>query len=327
MVSMDDVAVKARVSKATVSRVLNGKKVVSPVAREKVLASCRELGYKLNYNIQDLILKSRNGFTRNIAFVVVGRDFGDPVYSHWVDGIAEAVNEAYYHLLLVKLRGDETSVYELPPILRDERVDGMILTGDLRKNIIDVVKSLDSKCVVLGNYSERLLDGMANVRCKTESQVAMMMEQLIKSGKTRIGFAEENPENYEAKAIFEAYKDILSENRLPFDSTICYFGSGPYSGVFDILLPVMKRKKLPFDCLVCRDIRIAREISYLLFGHFGLERPINVTVATMRPFEYYKLPIPTVYLDTEMEDYTRIALEHLIGQIEKNEKAKTISAN
>ncbi len=327
MVSMDDVAVKARVSKATVSRVLNGKKVVSPVAREKVLASCRELGYKLNYNIQDLILKRRNGFTRNIAFVVVGRDFGDPVYSHWVDGIAEAVNEVYYHLLLVKLRGDETSVYELPPILRDERVDGMILTGDLRKNIIGVVKSLDSKCVVLGNYSESLLDGMANVRCKTESRIAAMMEQLIREGKSRIGFVAESPDNYETRALFTAYRELLGENGLPFDPEICYFGSGPYSGIFDILLPVMKREKLPFDSLICSDIRLAREISHLLFGRFGLDKPIDVTLATMRPFEYYTLPVPAVYFDTEVHDYTRIALEHLISQIEKNEKSKTISAD
>ncbi len=324
MISMDDVAAKANVSKATVSRVLNGKKVVSPVAREKVLASCQELGYKLNYNIQDLILKSRSGFTRNIAFVIVNKQFGDPAYAHWVDGIARAVNEAHYHLLLVKLQGDEQTIYDLPPILRDERVDGIILTGDISRNIVEVAKSLDSKCVVLGNYSERLLDGMANVRCKTESWIASMMEQLIRSGKTRIGFVEENPENYGSKAIFEVYKEVLGENGLPFDPEICYFGKGAFTGIFDVMMPVMKRKKLPFDSLVCQDIRIAREISYLLFGHFGLERPIDIVLGTIRHFDYYTLPVPTIYHDSNLNEYTAAALQHLIEQIEKQEKPKTI---
>jgi DNA-binding LacI/PurR family transcriptional regulator len=324
MVSMDDVAVKARVSKATVSRVLNGKKVVSPGAREKVLASCRELGYKLNHNIQDLILKSRNGFTRNIAFVIVGKFFADPAYAHYIDGIARAVNEAHYHLLLVKLRGDERNIYDLPPILRDERVDGIIITGNLQKPIIEVIKSLDSKCVVLGNYSERVLDGVASVRCKSGNRIAGMMEQLVRAGKRRIGFVEENPENYESLSLFAAYKELLAEYDLPFDPEICYFGKGSFSGVSDVLLPVMKREKLPFDSLICCDIRIAREVSYLLFGRFGLERPIEVTLATIRLFEYYTLPVPAVYFDTNVNEYMDAALRHLIDQIERNEKPKTI---
>ncbi len=327
MISMDDVAVKAKVSKATVSRVLNGRQTVSPKIREKVLASCRELGYKLNHNIQDLILKSRNGATRNIAFVVVNKEFADPAYAHWIDGISKAVNAAHYHLLLVKLSGQESNIFDLPPILRDERVDGIIMTGELQKNTVELVRSLDSKCVVLGNYSERLLNGMANVRCKTESRIGSLMDQLIKSGKKRIGFVEENPDNYEAQALFTAYREVLEEHGLEFDPEICYFGKGSFTGIFEAMLPVMKRKKLPFDSLVCPDVRIGREVCYLLFGHFGLEKAINVTLATFRPFEYYSLPVPVIYHNIDVEDYTIAALQHLINQIEKNEKPKTISAN
>lgn len=85
MISMDDVAVKAGVSKATVSRVLNGKNPVSPKARKKVLTACKSLNYRMNANIQDLILKSRNGFTRNLAFVMVDVSFPIlPILRWWI---------------------------------------------------------------------------------------------------------------------------------------------------------------------------------------------------------------------------------------------------
>ncbi len=113
MISMDDVAVKAKVSKATVSRVLNGKTIVSPNAREKVIAACNDLNYKLNFNIQDLVLKSRTGSTRNIAFVMAGKEFADPAYAHLIDGVSSAINKFHYHLMLVKISGNETSNFYL----------------------------------------------------------------------------------------------------------------------------------------------------------------------------------------------------------------------
>ncbi len=325
MISMDDVAAKASVSKSTVSRVLNGRTIVSPDAREKVLAACCELGYKLNPNIQELVLKSRKGFTRNVAFVMVEREFGDPAYAYMIDSIARVVNEAHYQLLLVKLRGDETNIYELPPILRDERIDGIILTGELNKNIIDTIKMLDSKCVVLGNYSERLLNGLGNIRQTTDNLIASMMKELIHSGKRRIGFAAEVPENYEVMSLFKTYEEVLKENGLRFDPAICYFGKKSNSGVFDIMLPVMEQPELPFDSLVCPDNRIAREISHLLFGQFGLRKPIDVTLATLRMNSYYALPVPTIFANIDMDGYVQTAMRHLVEQIENNEKPRTIS--
>ncbi len=324
MINMDDVAVKAKVSKATVSRVLNGKKLVSPNAREKVLAACRELDYKLNHNIQDLILKSRNGATRNIAFVIVDKEFADPAYAHLVDGISEAVNAAHYHLLLVKLTGNENNVFDLPPILRDERVDGILLTGELVRNTVELVKKLDSKCVVMGNYSERLLSGLGSVQNKVENQIYSLIDDLAKAGKKRIAFVEECPDNFVSAKLFAAYREGLAEHGLKYDRNICYFGNGPFSGMFDALLPLMREDTLPFDSMICPDIRIAREVSHLLFGHFGLKQPVSVMLGTFRQFGYFKLPVPTVFADANIRNYCTSALEHLINQIEKQEAPRTI---
>ena len=327
MISMDDVAVKAKVSKATVSRVLNGKTVVSSNARENVLSACKELNYKLNFNIQDLVLKSRTGSTRNIAFVMVGKEFADPAYAHLIDGVSSAVNKYHYHLMLVKISGNESSIYELPPILRDERVDGILLTGDLLANTVELMETLGPKCVVIGNYSELLLRSLSSVQTKMDARIFDLVERLVKLGKSRIAFAEECPDNYVSNKVFNTYKQALKEFGLTFNEKICYFGHGPFTGLFDVMRPVFCNRTLPFDSVLCIDMRIAKEISHLLFGHFGLNKEINVTLATFRQFDYFKLPVPTIYSEDNVEKAVEAALQQLIDQIEDKEVSRTIFVN
>ena len=328
MISMDDVAVKAKVSKTTVSRVFSGKEVVSPNAKAKVLAACQELNYKLNFNIQDLVMKSRTGSTRNIAFVMVDKEFADPAYAHLIDGISSAINKFHYHLMLVKISGNEENIYELPPVLRDERVDGILLTGELRTNTVELMEKLGPKCVVLGNYSERLLRSLSSIQVKIEARIFDLLERLVKLGKQKIAYAEECPDNFVSNKIFNTYKQALKEFGLEFDEKICYFGHGPFTGLFDVMKPVFCNDVLPFDSVLAIDMRIAREISYLLFRHAGqANRQSNITLATFRQFDYFKLPVPTIYADDNVEKFVGIALQQLIDQIEGKEISKTILVN
>ena len=324
---MCDVATRAKVSKATVSRVLNGKGMVSPDARQRVLAACNDLKYKLNFNIQDLVLKSRTGATRNIAFVMIGHEFADPAYARMVDDISSAINKYHYHLMLVKLTGNEKTVYDLPPVLRDERIDGILLSGSINPDTVRVMEEMHIQCVVIGNYSPNLLRSLSCVRCNLELPVFNVVKKLVESGKKRIAFVEEVFENYYVQECLAAYKAALRENCLPYDENICYFGTGRFSGVFDILKPVFCRKKLPFDSIFCKDLRLAREISHLIMGHFGLEQEINIPLVTSRPFDYYKLPVPTIYMEGAMGAGVETALQLLIEQIEGRKESQSITVN
>lgn len=327
MVSMCDVATRAKVSKATVSRVLNGKGVVSPTVRQKVLTACDDLKYKLNFNIQDLVLKSRTGATRNIAFVMVGKEFADPAYAHLIDEISSEINKHHYHLMLVKLTGKEKNVYDLPPVLRDERIDGILLAGSINPDIVSIIEKMNAQCVVIGNYSSQLLRSLSSVRCNLGLPIFNAVKKLVESGKKRIAFAEEIFDSYYVQECFTSYKLALQENGLTFDENICYFGSEHFSGIFSILEPVFSRKELPFDSILCKDLRLAREISHLIMGRFGLKQKINITLVTSRPFDYYKLPVPTIYMEESVGNRAESALQLLIDQIEGRKKAQSITVN
>jgi len=324
---MDDVAGKAKVSKSTVSRVLNGKLIVSPHIRQKVLSACQELNYKLNFNIQDLVLKSRNGATRNIAFVLVGLQFADPAYARLLDFIAEEVNQAHYQLQLVKLSGEETSRYELPPTLRDLRVDGILLTGDITPQIMALIRDMGIECVVIGNYADELLLSCSNAKVNFQQAVAKGIRLLQKQGCSRMAFADENPQLFSVRECYGAFRHALESCNLAFNQELIYWGNGNLSGVTTVLEPVFAERQLPFDAIFCYDYRQAAEISWLAMARYGQTGRNDMVICTARNFSYYKLPVPTVYVDLNLEGEVNAAFRQLIGRLEGKVECQTILVN
>jgi len=324
MISMDDVALQAKVSKATVSRVLNGKLPVSAAVREKVIDACQKLNYRLNSNIQDLVLKSRTGATRNIAFVLVGRELTDPAYTRLIEGLSTVANDWHYHLMLVKISGTEENIYELPPVIRDERVDGILLAGALTTHTTELMLKLGLNCVAIGNYRDQVLRSMGSVQLNLETIFYGLIEQLIATGKRRIALVEEAPESYVTEIYINIYKRTLQDAGIGFDENICYLGNGSGKGMFAALTPIFAQPDLPFDAIVCTDMRIANEVSHLLVGHFGLGVNIPVTLATFRDFEYYQLPLPALYATFNSKGQVESAVRMLAEQIEGQGMAQKI---
>ncbi len=314
-IGMQDVARRAGVSKATVSRVLNKKAEVSEAISSKVIAVCEEMGYRLNYNIQDLVRKSKNDSTQNIAFAFVDKEFADPAYARMLDGIARGIEEYNFHLVLTKLSGDERIVYDLPPLLRDGRVDGVMVTGELNENIIEVLEELGMPYVILGVYSDKLTRNTTTIEFNFNLALMMLVECLKQSGKEKIAYFTESPDNYAEQKEIEAFGQALQENNLRFYKELIYKGTGPFSGAFNIFKPIFTQPELPFDSIVCMDFRTAREISHLILARYGLNQPVDFLLATLRPFDYYKLPVPAVYCNAITEEIAYTGVKALIKRL------------
>ena len=78
-----EVATKAGVSPATVSRVMNGRFLGEPVIADRVLAVAAELSYSPNHLARSLAL----GRTRAIAFVVP--DLANPAFQAILTNVSE----------------------------------------------------------------------------------------------------------------------------------------------------------------------------------------------------------------------------------------------
>ncbi|WP_337261295.1 MULTISPECIES: LacI family DNA-binding transcriptional regulator [unclassified Serratia (in: enterobacteria)] len=121
MITMLDVSIRAGVSKATVSRVLNGTGQVKKSTRDAVFKAMDELGYRPNFLAQSLANKSSN----SIGLVV--SNFDGPYFGRLLRQAAKLIEASGKHLIVTD--GHDTPEDELQAVqlLADRRCDAIIL--------------------------------------------------------------------------------------------------------------------------------------------------------------------------------------------------------
>lgn len=312
---MLDVARKAGVCKATVSYVLNNKANVSEETRTKVIQACKEINYTINPSVQDMLREAVSRSSRDVAFILVDKEFSDPQYGRIMDGIVKGVSEDNFHMVLVKLTGNEKSAFDLPPILRDKRVDGCLISGNVNSDILRILRSLYDSCVVLGSHSDVLTKYCSIIKSDSGVGAHMLIQRLKALGKTKIAIFGETLEHYCDREGFAAYKEALTENGLPVRDDLIYIGDGTFTGAYNYMQPIFMQEKLPFDAIIALDYRAAIEISYLLLGSRNINHADDVIVGTANPYAYNKLPVPHIYLDSMDEEIAYRAIKILIDRL------------
>ncbi len=143
-----DVSGAARVSLATVSRVLNNPEKVNQQTRERVLAVIKELGYKPNAIARGLASRK----TTTVGVMV--SDITRASVSQMLGGIMDIAKEYDYSIKIFSMV-EQSDIFEVARNVAAQQVDGVLLLNDeLKEDEIKVVYDClnDSMIpVVLGN--------------------------------------------------------------------------------------------------------------------------------------------------------------------------------
>ncbi|MET1034540.1 MAG: LacI family DNA-binding transcriptional regulator [Arthrobacter sp.] len=180
MPSIKDVALRAGVSVATVSRALSGKGKVSEASRAKVRRAAEELGYVVSYNASSLA----SGRSRNVGFVVptVGRWF----FSTVLEGATSALIDAGYDLTLYNTSGQDRHRHSVfSDLLLRKRLDAVItLTLKLRPTELEQLRAVGKPVVAIGG----LIPGIDTIRVDDFNIAALAAEHLISLGHRDVAF-------------------------------------------------------------------------------------------------------------------------------------------
>ncbi len=178
-VTIDDVARRARVSVATVSRALRGLPNVSPHTRERVLTAARELDYHPDPNASRLAA----GKTRTVAMAVPSPSLW---YSGQVVAGAEAVLSASGYDLMLFVVADAASRRRLlaGPDRLGKRVDGLIM--------VDCAPDVPTDFPLVTVGAE--IDGHSCAVIDNRAAGAMAARHLLELGHREIGLIGGDPD-------------------------------------------------------------------------------------------------------------------------------------
>lgn len=143
-VTIVQVAERARVGPATVSRVLNNGQV-SATRRARVMEAIEKLGYHPDAVARGL----RSRVTKTIGFIV--NDVSNPLFASVMRGAAQVVREGGYSILLGTSDGDPRAERSQVRLLVSRRVDGIILSlvDDMDVEICSLLGSLSIPLVLI----------------------------------------------------------------------------------------------------------------------------------------------------------------------------------
>lgn len=225
MPTIRDVAKLAKVSVATVSRVMNGG-YVSDATKKKVLESMKELNYEQNIVAQSLNHKK----SKTIALVIP--DITNPYFPQLARAVEDVAHENGYTILLFNSDEESEKTDNYIRIAQQRYIDGIILATSITD-----YKDIEIPIVVL----DRVIDpGIDSIVSKNKEGGKIATKHLIEIGCKKIAHLR-GPKNVtSANERYEGYLEIVKS--LPW-----YSNKLTAQANFDIKLALETTTKLLID--------------------------------------------------------------------------------
>lgn len=176
MSTINDVARKARVSTATVSRALNGKSTVDPALVARVRAAADELGYHPNGLARNL----RRQETAVLALII--SDVENPFFTSIARGFEDAAQTAGYSVVLCNSDENQEKERRYIDVALQERVAGVVLSPTDASSSIERLRQRGTPVVAV----DRPLTECDQVLVDSRLAAREATEHLIGAGYTRI---------------------------------------------------------------------------------------------------------------------------------------------
>ncbi|NJP88524.1 LacI family transcriptional regulator [Nonomuraea sp. FMUSA5-5] len=216
MVTMEDVARLAGVSKMTVSNVVNNRGGVGDLVRQRVLEAIRESGYRVNVSARTL----KSGRTGVIGLAVPEIDL--PYFSHLADLVIDAAARRGYHVAIERTGAAETGEADALAHSRLLQFDGLILSAVALDGLDERLTEAGYPIVMLG---ERDFGGrFDHVSMPNEAGIKAATGHLADQGCRRIGIVS-GPAREGVNVVtrrYRAYLDALTERGLAADPPLLF---------------------------------------------------------------------------------------------------------
>lgn len=280
--TLSQIAGKAGVSIATVSRILNDTGRVSPATRQKVFQAIRELEY-------DSALKRPTPTYETILVLIP--DFFNPFYASIIDGIQQTAHDNNYEAFLVQTKDIYPSTNFYLNLLKRGNFSGVLwLSSTPPTEFLSVIEH-HCPIVMCCEYPEDHRCSYVSIDDVTAAYKAV--NYLISTGCRKIGFVNCSLKYKYARHRREGYLRALTDAGLPINPE--WYVSIPsidYTLAYSAILQTLSAEPVPDAMFTCSDVFAAATINAA--QHLGIHVPEDLSVIGFDNIETSRMTNPPI---------------------------------
>lgn len=313
MSTMKDVAEKANVSIATVSRILNGDVtlVVRDETRAAVLESARELNYELKAK------KPNHIYTFGIV--------------QWISSYEEKEDTYYYNLRMsvenyCVLNNISIKRYyreNLNDIYSDKEIDGLLCIGKFSRKLAKKLHDCFKEIVFVDSNPDKTKYNAVYSDFKTGTKLAM--DHFVEMGHRRIAYIggreylnEKNNGELFVDSRERVYLEYMNNHKfLQYRKEDVYLADYSAESGYDKMNEIINKKELPTAVLCGNDVIAIGALSAI--NESDLDHNISIIGFNNTPMaQFYNPPLTTVHIDTKYKG--ELACRLLLNLIKESHK-------
>lgn len=213
-ININDLAERAGVAPATVSRALNGYTDIAEATRTRILSLASELNYQPSSRARQLA----RGRVETVAFVLpsISRQANDPFLSDFLDSLAAALTGRDYDLLVATVREGEEEIEVYRRLIAAGKCAGFIVTNSRDDDPrIAFLADMQVPFVVYGRAQSAV--PYAHLDMDNQAGIAGMVDHLVALGHRRFAYLDLTEKATFARLRRSGFEDGVRRNNLRAD--------------------------------------------------------------------------------------------------------------
>ncbi|OGV36684.1 MAG: hypothetical protein A2X48_16950 [Lentisphaerae bacterium GWF2_49_21] len=299
---------------STVSRALNHDPRISTERGESI----RKLAEKVGYRPRPL----RSKLTKSVGILISttgSQDVPKEDFLRRIAWIAQRIlGEMGLHVNIENISRTTENGMFLPELVRQNRVDGVILAGYFSQALVDNIRRTDIPIAAINDSSERL--GISCVRSNPAPAIRQLITTLAAKGHEQFAFLNTDLNYPTVRSRHDTFVETLKGLGIDHEKRFDITGlSDGIDGGVDGVRKLMKHGALPSTILCCNDWMALGAIQELQRN--GIKIPDDVSIAGHDNLQFCEELEPTLTsIHRDEMEIVRKAVELVMAQIENGDR-------
>lgn len=240
IVTINDVAELAGVSKRTVSRVINNSNKVNQDTRERILAAIRSLNFSPNAQARGLA--SRRSYLLGLLF----NDMNAAVLHPVQKGLLRACEQSGYELIVKPVQSHKPDyVDEIIQFVKRTQLEGLVLLPPIA-NDEQVIEAFRENDIPYVRFGARLVDDEANMVVSLDREAMGLVAALFEDrAVTTVGVISGPVDRIASQERLEGLKAALAKRGFALPDEYIVYGDFSYNGGREAALKLLSLKGRP----------------------------------------------------------------------------------